>query len=129
MTKKFKSLDALADFLEEEHQIYLFDCYDSPLDGDDVLPCFSTRLRINTRALPEEFISPYLELCVKEFGKGVLMFSVTEMETGFKNWLKAAVKFKGATITVGRSRHGQYKCFFVCIPCEPRLTNYKMYLK
>ncbi len=130
MSKKTETLDEVLEAIDKAgHDLWL-NAGDIRSGYDEDLPCFSDRIHADDQ-IPKEFIPRVLTAAVKEpHARGVVVFSVNEKEINFKEWLKAAMTFKGATITVGRSRnHGDYKCFFVCIPCESRYTSYEKYIK
>jgi len=116
---------SLRDFLKSLD--YSF--YEAQQSAEDV-PCFATRYTtlndINTKPLIKEYLTFALEGEVR----GVIMFSVNENESNFKEWLQAGLSFPGATCTVGQSKnHGDYKCFLVCIPVSEKYMSYEEYLK
>lgn len=94
------------------------------MSGDNA-PCFTERLS-TIDDLDVRDILRYIQEAKKLAERGVLMFSVTEQEPNYKEWVKQGLSFAGATCTVGRSkRHGDYKCFFINIPVEHRFRSYK----
>lgn len=99
----------------------ILDKYDSDNCECDA-PCYVTRICVDTQ--PQDFNS---ERSVRQFiragrameRRGIVTFSMTERNHGYKTFLKVAKSYKCATVVETKSRHhGDYKCWYILFPAN-----------
>ena len=66
---------------------------------------------------PERFHKA-IELATEECQRGVLLMSITEQDSPHKMWLEQLQEYKHTVVETKSRHHGNYKCWFVCIPME-----------
>lgn len=59
-----------------------------------------------------------IELAALESQRGVMLLSITEQDTHHEMWLEELREYKHTIVETKSRHHGDYKCWFVCIPME-----------
>jgi len=80
--------------------------------------CYCTSVPlVNVLNTPERFHKA-IELAALESQRGLLLLSITKRDLHHKMWLEELKEYEHTIIETKSRHHGNYKCWFVCIPME-----------